>query len=372
MIYFDNAATSFLKPQSVRDAVAKSFDYVGNASRGVNTLSMQSERLFLETRFLLADLFGTGVKQIAFTHNATDSLNTVLKGFIKPEDHVITTVMEHNSVLRPLYQIGCELSLLSIDQKGELETGEIDGLVHKNTKAMVLTHAANLTGVSNHLKQWGDWCEKHQIAFIVDASQSAGVLEINMEEMKIDALCFTGHKSLFGPQGTGGIAVRKDFDIEPLKVGGSGIQTFSKEHPRAMPTRLEAGTLNGHGIAGLKAGLEFIKERTREAIHEKEIKLYQAFLEGVSVIPGITMYGVSNHKTAVLSLNVGNLESGVVSEKLLEHDIIIRSGGHCAPLHHEAFGTVEQGMVRFSFSYFNTLEEVDKALTALQYIYKES
>lgn len=367
MIYFDNAATSFLKPPSVAQAVFDSFSQVGNAARGINEASLAAERIVFETRQLIADLVQAKPKQVAFTSGATESLNTIIQGCLAPEDHVITSVQEHNSVLRPLYRLGCALDFLPIDERGQIIKSNRDELVRSNTKALILTHAANLTGAVNDLLDWGAWCRENNLAFIVDGAQSLGVLPIDLARMNISALAFTGHKGLFGPQGTGGIVVKDGFYIEPLKVGGSGISTFSKEHPKRMPTRLEAGTLNVHGLAGLRAGLQFIQEIGLQAIRDKETHLRQCFIEGVSAL-GLTMYGTTGDHVGIVALNVTQIDSALIGERLSDLGFVIRSGGHCAPLHHEAFGTVEQGMIRFSFSYFNTEEEVASALEALRNI----
>ncbi|WP_459129072.1 aminotransferase class V-fold PLP-dependent enzyme [Guggenheimella bovis] len=371
MIYLDQAATSFYKPQSVREAVYESFDYIANASRGVSDLALNSERLFLETRMLLGELVNANPKRVCFTMNATDSLNTILRGLLKPTEHVITSVMEHNSVLRVLYDIGLEISFLPILPDGSLDLTILPTLLKPHTKAIVLTHAANLTGVINPIKEVGVFAKEKGLLFIVDASQSAGVIPIDMEDMHISALALTGHKGLFGPQGTGALALEKGIEIGYSRVGGSGIQTFSKTHPEKLPTRLEAGTQNGHGIAGLRAGLQFIQRTGVEAIHKKEMELYHAFLEPLRKEKNLIFYGLKEPKTAVLALNLNGIDSAVLSEKLLERGIVQRSGGHCAPLHHEAFGTVEQGMVRFSFSYFNEYEDVIKASEALIDLSKE-
>lgn len=367
MIYLDNAATSYLKPPEVAQAVFDSFGQVGNAARGINQLSLAAERIVYGTRQLLAEMFDARPKQVAFSSGSTESLNTLIQGFLKPEDHVITTVMEHNSVLRPLYRLGCEVDYIGLTPDGALDKPQRDKLIRPNTKCLILSHAANLTGVVNDLSDWGDWCQDRGIEFFVDASQSAGVLPISMKDIKISALAFTGHKGLLGPQGTGGLVVREGLEIEPLKVGGSGIATFDEEHPKAMPTRLEAGTLNIHGLAGLKAGLEFIQETGMKAIHDKEQTLRKHFLAGLEGLPVIT-YGTDLPSVGIVSLNAKDLDSARLGDYLSEEGILIRSGGHCAPLHHINWSTREQGMVRFSFSYFNTLSEVDQALSALRNI----
>lgn len=367
MIYLDNAATSFLKPPSVSQAVFDSFSQVGNAARGINQMSLAAERIVYGTRQLIADLFQSSPKQVAFSSGSTESLNILIQGFINQEDHVITTVMEHNSVLRPLYRLGCDIDYLPITPEGRLDKTNRDKLIKDNTTCLILTHAANLTGVINDLEDWGEWCDKHGIEFFVDASQSAGVLPIRMKDMKISAVAFTGHKSLFGAQGTGGLIIREGLDIRPLMVGGSGIATFDKEHPKQMPTRLEAGTANIHGLAGLKAGLEFIQATGLEVIHDKEMDLRQRFLDGLKDLP-VTLYGSEPDTVGIVALNVTGEDSALIGGYLSEEGILVRTGGHCAPLHHEAFGTVDQGMIRVSFSYFNTEEEVDTALRAFRNI----
>lgn len=367
MIYLDNAATSFLKPPAVAQAVFDSFSYVGNASRGVNRISVQAERLLYELRLAMAELFDAKPKQVAFNSGSTEGLNTVLQGFLSDKDHVITTVMEHNSVLRPLYRIGCALSFLPIEPDGKLDLSMRDELLQPNTKAVVISHASNLTGVVNDLQDWGDWCARHHIELIVDASQSAGVLPISLEKMKISALCITGHKGLFGAQGTGALILKEGFLIEPLKVGGSGVQTFSKTHPEQMPTRLEAGTQNLHGLSGLKAGLDFLLETGLDSVHAREMALRDYFLEQVRELP-LQYYGAGQAGVAIVALNALDMDSSALGAALEEQGIVIRSGGHCAPLHHEAYNTVQRGMVRFSFSYFNTHKDVDTAVEALRNI----
>lgn len=367
MIYLDNAATSFLKPPSVARAVYDSFGQVGNAARGINQMSLAAERIVYGTRQIVAEMFQSSPKQVAFSSGSTESLNLLIQGFVDPQDHVITTVMEHNSVLRPLYRIGCDIDYIGLMPDGTLDKANRDQLIKHNTTCLIITHAANLTGVINDLSDWGEWCERHGIEFFVDASQSAGVLPIRMADMKISALAFTGHKGLFGSQGTGGLIVKQGLDIRPLKVGGSGIATFDKEHPGQMPTRLEAGTLNIHGLAGLKAGLEFILATGIDRIHAKELQLRTRFLEGLDDLP-VILYGVGPPSVGIVALNIEGEDSALIGGYLSDEGILIRTGGHCAPLHHEAFGTVEQGMLRFSFSYFNTEQEIDKAIGALRNI----
>lgn len=373
MIYFDNAATSLHKPPQVAEAVCRALQTMGNAGRGAHEASLQSARTIYDTRALLADFFGLGNPSgLAFTSNSTEALNTAIKGTLNPGDHVITTVCEHNSVLRPLYELeekGLALSFVPADKKGRPDYASFEKLIQPNTKAIVCTHASNLTGNLLDIERIGMICKKHQLLFILDASQSAGVFDIDMQKTGIDILCFTGHKSMLGPQGTGGICVREGLQIRPLKSGGSGILTYSKKHPEQMPTALEAGTLNGHGIAGLHAAVEFLKQTGLNRIRQKEKSLLQRFYEGIKDLPGLKIYGdlSSFDRCAILSLNIGDYDSSEVADELAQdYGISTRPGVHCAPLMHEALGTVSQGAVRFSFSYFNTEEEIDAAIQALQ------
>ena len=280
--------------------------------------------------------------------------------------------MEHNSVLRPLYEMeaqGTELTILSADRMGSIRYEDFEQALRPNTRAVVTTHGSNLTGNLLDIGRIGAFARKHGLIYIVDASQTAGVFDIDVRRMHIDILCFTGHKGLLGPQGTGGLYVREGITVRPLLSGGSGVQTYLKKHPPQMPTALEAGTLNGHGIAGLGAALRYIQETGLPAIRQKEQELMWAFYTQVRQIPGITVYGdfSSSDRCAIVSLNVRDYDSGEVSDALSEeYGIATRPGAHCAPLMHEALGTVEQGAVRFSFSHYNTIEEIEIAAAALR------
>ncbi len=375
MIYMDNAATTMQKPPQVADAVVRAMGTIGNAGRGASEASLSAARIIYETREQLCRLFhGEDPRQIAFTSNATESLNTAIYGMIDPEDHVITTVMEHNSVLRPLYaceRAGTQLTILDCDEKGNLSYEMLEAAIRKNTKAIVCTHGSNLTGNMNDAKRIGAIAKKHGIRFILDASQTAGHAPIDVQEMEVDVLCFTGHKGLFGPQGTGGLYVRPGVQVHPLKRGGSGIDTYNKNHPPQMPTALEAGTLNGHGIAGLNAALTYIEETGLKAIENLALKRMRQFYEGVSQIPGVVIYGDFSKKERcpIVSLNIGDYDSAEVSDELLmTYGITTRPGGHCAPLMHKALRNVEQGAVRFSFSHYNTEAEVETAIRAIREI----
>lgn len=375
MIYLDSSATSFLKPPQVAEAVFRSFNTIGNAGRGAHAPTLNASRLIYDTREKLAALFGTpDPSRIAFTCNATEALNIAIHGAIHPGEHVITTACEHNSVLRPLYlkeKEGTELTIIPADKKGRIRYDLLESSVKSNTSAIVLTHASNLSGNVTDLAFVSNFAKKHGLLLIVDASQTAGSLPINVVKMGIDILCFTGHKGLFGPQGTGGLYVRESLTLSPLKSGGSGIHSFDRQHPTDMPTALEAGTLNGHGIAGLNAGLDYILSTGVKNIHAKEISLSRRFVNGISDISDLKLYGDIDAplRTPIISLNIGNMSSASVSDILWEdYEICVRAGAHCAPLMHKTFGTEKQGAVRFSFSCFNTEAEIDTAIQAMHEI----
>ena len=375
MIYLDSSATSFLKPPQVAEAVFRSFNTIGNAGRGAHAPTLNASRLIYDTREKLAALFGTpDPSRIAFTCNATEALNIAIHGAIHPGEHVITTACEHNSVLRPLYlkeKEGTELTIIPADKKGRIRYDLLESSVKSNTSAIVLTHASNLSGNVTDLAFVSNFAKKHGLLLIVDASQTAGSLPINVVKMGIDILCFTGHKGLFGPQGTGGLYVREGLTLSPLKSGGSGIHSFDRQHPTDMPTALEAGTLNGHGIAGLNAGLDYILSTGVKNIHAKEISLSRRFVNGISDISDLKLYGDIDAplRTPIISLNIGNMSSASVSDILWDdYEICVRAGAHCAPLMHKTFGTEKQGAVRFSFSCFNTEAEIDTAIRAMHEI----
>lgn len=378
MIYLDNAATTMQKPEEVIEAVVQAMHSMGNAGRGAHSASLEASRTIYDTRELLCRFFGgTNPRRLVFTSNSTESLNIAIKGLFGQGDHVITTMLEHNSVLRPLYEMeqkGVELTIIPADKKGMIDHGDIEKAIRPNTKAVVCTHGSNLTGNLVDIEKIGEITRKNGILLVVDASQTAGVFPIDVEKMHIDVLCFTGHKGLLGPQGTGGMYVREGVRIRPLKSGGSGVQTYSKSHPSEMPTALEAGTMNGHGIAGLHAAVEYIERTGIDQIRKREQECMKRFYEGVVQIPGVKVYGDFDdmNRCAIVSLNIGDYDSSEVSDELLtEYRISTRPGAHCAPLMHEALGTVEQGAVRFSFSHFTTDEEVDAAIRAIRELAEE-
>lgn len=372
MIYLDNAATTLHKPQQVIDAVVHAMQSMGNCARGTHEEALDAARTIYDARVRLALLFGCPrVDHVAFTANSTEALNIAINGLIGPGDHVISTDLEHNSVLRPLYRLeaehGAELSFVPADKLGNVDYADFERLMKPNTRAVVCTNASNLTGTVLDIERIAKTAHSHGALVIVDASQTAGCWPIDMKKMGIDVLCFTGHKGLMGSQGTGGICVKEGIEIRPFKVGGSGVQSYSRTHPAEYPTRLEAGTLNGHGIAGLGAAAKFISETGVENIHAKERSLMLRFYEGVKDIEGVTVYGdFTKDKTAIVALNIRDYESGEVSYELSQgYGIATRPGAHCAPRMHKALGTAEVGAVRFSFSFYNTEEEIDEAVRAV-------
>lgn len=378
MIYMDNAATTMHKPECVVEAIVTAMHSMGNAGRGAHAASLDASRTIYGTREELANFFhAESPKQIVFTSNSTESLNTAIRGTIEAGDHVITTEMEHNSVLRPLYDLadhGVEVTILPADETGMICYDDFEKEIRPNTKAIVCTNGSNLTGNMIDVKRVGEIAKKHGLLFIVDASQTAGVYEIDVQDMQIDILCFTGHKGLLGPQGTGGMYVRSGLSVKPLKCGGSGVDTYNTHHPKEMPTALEAGTLNGHGIAGLGAGVGYIVENGIDKLREKELDMMWKFYNGVKDIPGVKVYGdfQTKRRCPIVALNIGDYDSSEVSDELLmTYDISTRPGAHCAPLMHKALGTVEQGAVRFSFSHFNTDEEVEIAIKAIEELSKD-
>lgn len=373
MIYFDNSATSFFKPKSVYEAMLFAMKSFGNPSRGLSNASLIADRALFDLRMKIKDFFGSkDPRRVIFTKNSTEALNVVIYGFFNAGDHVITSVTEHNSVLRPLYklkkEIGLDIDFIDIDDKGNLLYSEISKLIRSSTRAIVINHASNVTGNIADLYEISSICRKHDIKLIVDASQSAGHTAINMTDIGIDALCFTGHKALFGPQGIGAIVLNDDIEIHPLLVGGSGIHSFDEEQPKNYPTCLEAGTQNSHGAYALLKGMEFIEAEGLDNIIEHERKLEKRLYSGLSKMDGIRFFGDydAERRCPIVSFKLFDEDSSKISMILSEkYDIASRPGAHCAPLIHKAFGTVESGMVRLSLSYFNTMEEVDFAINAL-------
>ncbi len=373
MIYLDNAATTLHKPPQVMDAVVRAMTAMGNAARGAHGGALEASRTVYGARVKLAGLFGCPrPDHVIFTANSTEALNIAISGVLRPGDHAVTTDCEHNSVLRPLYRLeeerGVKLDIVPADKLGRVDCGDFERLVQPGTRAVVCTHASNLTGNVLDVARIGEIAHRQGALLIVDASQTAGALPIDMEAMGIDVLCFTGHKGLMGPQGTGGLCVRPGVEIAPWKVGGSGVHSYDKRQPQEYPTRLEAGTLNGHGIAGLSAALDYIGEVGLEAIEAREHTLMERFYRAVSAMEGVTVYGDFSQprRSAIVTLNIRDYDSAAVSDELSEvYGIATRPGAHCAPRMHQALGTTDRGAVRFSFSWFNTEEDVDEAVRAV-------
>lgn len=377
MIYLDNAATSVMRPQCVVDAVCRAMTTIGNPSRGACAESLDAGRVVWECRERLASLLGCArPDHVCFAPNSTAALNTAINGLVRPGAHVVTTVMEHNSVLRPLNRLAAERGVrvehAGTDELGRLGYDDLRRLCAGGCDVVVCTHASNVTGNVVDLRLVSQIAHDAGALLIVDASQSAGCIPIDMGEMGIDVVCFTGHKGLMGPQGTGGLAVAEGIDVRPWNMGGTGVSSFEPLQPEGWPTRLEAGTLNAHGIAGLSAALEYLeKAGGPKAVGEHERALDAAFAEGVRGLPGITLYGDLGQpaRAAIVSLNVGELDSGEVSDMLSQaFGIATRPGAHCAPLMHRALGTEQRGVVRFSFGWFNTQEDVAAATDAVSEI----
>lgn len=378
MIYLDSAATSFYKPEQVEQAVCRAFHTIGNAGRGAHAPTLEASRVLYRTRAKLAKLFhAEHASRIAFTANVTQALNLAIDGLIQAGDHVVTTVCEHNSVLRPLYKKqknGVFLTIVSADENGTIDPQDIQDAMRENTRAIVIHHASNVTGNVVPIEKIAAIAHRAGALLIVDAAQTAGGIPIDVQAMGVDVLCFTGHKSLLGPQGTGGIYVREGLSVPSLLVGGSGVHSFDKHQPTDMPTALEAGTANGHGIAGLEAAVDFLLETGVETIHAREDALMRRFIAGVREIPLVKLYGDMDAplRAPIVTLNLGTADAAVVSDVLWENDgICVRAGAHCAPLMHQHLGTVEQGTVRFSFSYWNTEADIDRAIQAVRDIAAE-
>lgn len=376
MIYLDNAATTLHKPPQVAEAVLHAMTTMGNAARGAHSGALEASRTVFGTREKLARLFACQrADHVVFTANSTEALNIAISGLIHKGDHVISTDCEHNSVLRPLYRLeeerGVALDFVPADRRGLVDYADFERLMRPDTRAVVCTHCSNLTGNILDIGRIAGIAHSRGALLIVDASQTAGTVPIDMQALGVDVLCFTGHKGLMGPQGTGGLCIRPDVEIDPWKVGGSGVHSYDRHQPKEYPTRLEAGTLNSHGIAGLSAALDVILERGVADIQRAEHALMQRFYDGVRGISGVTVYGdfSAPERGAIVALNIRDYDSSAVSDELaVTYGIATRPGAHCAPRMHRALGTMEQGAVRFSFSCYNTEQEVDAAIAAVRAI----
>ena len=389
-IYFDQASTTFPKPQEVADGMYQYMTQLGsNVNRGSYARAYQVEETVYETRQLLCALFGVAgdkniataanaavAKNVVFTKNVTESLNILLKGLLKPGDHVLVSSMEHNAVMRPLQQLtrqGVTCSRIPCDEKGQLLCESLDGLLTEKTRAVVMTHASNVCGTVLPIAKVGEFCRKHNLRFIVDTAQTAGCLPIDMEQMNIDALAFTGHKGLLGPQGIGGFVIREDMieELEPLISGGTGSISHTEEIPSFMPDKFEAGTLNLPGIVGLHESLFWLKRTGIENIHKHEINLTEYFLKGLQPMVDegalrIVGLGETQDRIGVVSIVTPNRELADVAYELDEnYGIMTRVGLHCAPAAHKTLGTYPTGTIRFSFGWWNTEDEIEAAIHAL-------
>lgn len=379
MVYFDNAATSYPKPEVVYDSIMTAMrEYGANPGRSGHKMALKAGRGIFETRELICKLFNSNnPMNVIFTFNATEALNIGIKGVLREGDHVITTSMEHNSVLRPikyLERFGVESTIVKADSKGRINPKDIEKSIKNNTKLIVCTHISNLTGTIMPIEEIGSISKENGIIFMVDASQSAGVYDIDVEKMNIDLLAFPGHKGLLGPQGTGALCIKDGLELQSYMQGGTGSSSHSLDHPEILPDKFESGTTNGPGIIGLGAGIKYILDKGMHNIREHEESLAMHFIEEAKKIDGVTLYGPLDVKqqAAVVALNIKDADSSEVSYILdQEYDIAVRPGLHCAPLAHETINTLEQGAVRFSFGLFNTHEEVDYCIKALKDIARE-
>ncbi|MFP4372523.1 MAG: aminotransferase class V-fold PLP-dependent enzyme [Halanaerobium sp.] len=379
-IYLDNAATSRDKAEVVKKSI---LDYYENIScspgRGGYEDSLKAGRLIIEARNTIADFFNVdSSKQIIFTHNVTYALNMGIKGILKKGDHVITSTMEHNSVLRPLNSLKnnglIDVDYIKCDEKGRLNPEDVEAAINEKTKLIILTYASNVSGTIMPVQEIGEIAAENNIYYMLDTAQAAGVYEIDFKKLKVDFLAFTGHKALMGPTGTGGFAVGKKMaaEMDPLIEGGTGSSSDQEKQPDFLPDKFESGTMNTMGISGLKAGVEFIQKIGIEKIREHEKQLGQVFLEGLKKIPGVKIIGPANLKEQVptFSITAGDRDLGQLSYELDEkYNIMTRSGLHCAPYAHKTLGTFPAGTLRFSIGYFNTLEEIEFSLDALNKIF---
>lgn len=376
MIYLDNAASSWPKPPGVAENMQECVRvYAANPGRGSHQLGMKASRIVFEARKKAAKLFGVkNPDNIVFTMNATHALNLGIKGLLKAGDHVITTTLEHNSVRRPLEflkKMDVELTYVKADEQGRFDAESIRPEIRENTRLIVVTHGSNLTGTLLPVREIGQLAKEHGIVFMVDVCQTAGVYPIDVEEMNIGLLAFTGHKSLYGPQGTGGLYIHPDLEIEPLMQGGTGGYSELIEMPTTRPDRYEAGTLNTAGIAGLLAGLKFLEETGLDKIRAHEEALTDRLHKGLLEIQGVTVYGppLGESRVPIISFSVEGFESheiGFILDR--NYEICVRSGLHCTPLAHETVNTIEQGLVRASIGYFNNEAEIDALINAIREI----
>lgn len=380
MIYLDNAATTYPKPEKVYDAVLDCMkNYCANPGRAGHKLAMRAAREIYDARENIAKLFNIdNPMTIVFTNNATDSLNLAIKGVVKKGDHIITTSMEHNSVIRPIKSLekdGIENTIVECDKDGFLNPDDIKNAIKENTKLIVTTHASNVAGTIVDIKSVGEIAKEKNILYLVDASQTAGVYDINVKDINVDMIAAPGHKCLLGPQGTGILYIKEDLNVDILKEGGTGSRSEDLFQPDLTPDKYESGTHNTPGIVGLNEGVKFILETGIDNIRAHEEELCQYMLDRLKEVPNIVIYGPKDSKkrAAVISINIPKIDSGEITFLLdSEYNIATRSGIHCAPLAHKTLGTIEQGAVRFSLGYFNTKKDIDEAVKALKEIEKNN
>lgn len=379
MIYLDNAATTFPKPRQVYEAVLDCMEnYGANPGRAGHKLAMRAGREIYECRENIAKLLNvSNPMSIVFTHNATDSLNLAIKGVVKSGDHIITTSIEHNSVIRPIKALeknGVENTIVKCDKYGHLDPNDIKKAIKPNTKLIVTTHASNVCGTIVDIESVGNIAKENNVLYLVDASQTLGVYDIDIQKINVDMIAAPGHKCLLGPQGTGMLYIRDGLEVNILKEGGTGSNSEDLFQPNMMPDRYESGTHNTPGIAGLNAGVKFILDTGIDKIRKHEEELCEYMLTKLTEVPNIKIYGPldSKKRAAVISINIGDIDSGEITFILDDmYEIATRSGIHCSPLAHKTLGTLRQGTVRFSLGYFNTKDDIDKAVEALKEIEKE-
>ena len=375
-IYLDNAATTFPKPEQVYRAVDRTLREIGTGSgRGGYARGIEATRLVFEARETLARFFGIADSaRLVFTHSATESLNLAIGGLLRAGDHVVTTSMEHNSLVRPLYraaQMGIEVTWVEGDRNGLVDSRRIGAAIRPNTRLVALSHCSNVTGTIQPIEEIASLARKSGALLLLDAAQSAGVFRIDVRGMMIDLLAAPGHKGLFGPQGTGLLYIADGVELTPLLVGGTGGQSAGPDQPAAMPERFESGTLNTPGIAGLKAGVEFLLESDLAALRRKEIELVRFLLEGLRSIPGVTVHGPrsAEERCGLVSFTVAGFDPSRVGFHLdRDYALCVRVGLHCAFSAHKTIGTYPEGTVRVSPGYFNTDGDIEAFLKALRSI----
>lgn len=378
-VYLDNGATSFPKAPGVVESMTNYILKVGtNVGRGAYDLSYQAEDVVYETRELICELFNfPKAENVIFTKNITESLNVLIKGCLQAGDHVIVSSMEHNAVMRPLNSLGnkIEYTKVTCNQLGDIQAADVEAAIKPHTKAVVMTHASNVCGTILDLEMIGEICNKHHLWFIIDSAQTAGFLDIDFQKLKADALGFTGHKGLLGPQGIGGFIIsdRLAEQVSPLMEGGTGSLSDEEIQPAYMPDKFEAGTLNIPGIYGLNASLKYLLQKGVENIRQEEIYLTQFFIERLLDIDGLQLVGKkdTNNRTAIISMVFPERDQGIIAHDLSrKYHIMSRNGLHCAPSAHKTLGTFPEGTVRFSLSHFTTMEEISYAVDCLDSLLK--